>query len=671
MKKSLKVGIVAMIISLIVTLGLWAFGLFVLGDIIGDQLGGVIFAILFFAVLFLMIVDLIIGSIIDRKYANKSVGTIHQLIRERQERINEDLEKSTRKIHAIATLCKVFIFVLTLLCHALALFIGAMGPEPSILMAFIIPVNLSIYAKIAVSYFSFELPDTYVTDDEFPLIYGLANKAMKELGLKGRLYIFPTNDFDASIAQINGGYIINLGTSLARASYEDELYSIFLHEFAHMSQSTPKSVGYHFINLIEGENEGFGFFNVIWSIFFVGFMKLFYFEHNFYRALASVQIEAMADSIVLSKGDAIAYANALAKASIHNRFDRVFSEFSSGILNEGDTIREDIATLFYNQYADTFVKVKDKWLVELEVELQPRNASHPIYRLRRDALGVSADEVNPSLPDISYALALEADRLLRWADSLTLEHFKNDYEQIHKIHYLDPLNIVNAWEANERACTIEESVEIIHALRMLNRKSDAEELCDRIIAEAPNPNACAHATFYKAYRLLSRGDNSGIDILYGLCDTNQNYAEEALNLIGEYCCAKGLQERLDEYRTRAVEIIQRTVDEQEFSTLSYKDNLIHDDMPQELIDSHISYILGVGENRIKEIHLVKKVTSKGDSTSIFLVDFLPNTDYEAVNRIMNKIFIHLDACEEQYSLFLLDAHYRSVLQKLNTCVYKA
>ena len=134
---------------------------------------------------------------------------------------------------------------------------------------------------------------------------------------------------------------------------------------------------------------------------------------------------------------------------------------------------------------------------------------------------------------------------------------------------------------------------------------------------------------------------------------NSNYIEEGLDVIGAYCCMKGLEKELNEYREKAVEIMQKKADENDnIDTLEKKDRLSEEHLPDGMLDEILSFIKNIPDNSVSKIFLVRKTVSDTFFTSAFVIKFASGTDDETAQRVMHAIFVHLDTCSDwQFSLF--------------------
>ena len=373
----------------------------------------------------------------------------------------------------------------------------------------------------------------------------------------------------------------------------------------------------------------------------------------------------MADSITVTKGDPRAFASAIAKCNLHSQYERLLYQYQEKALFETEEPQTDIAEQYMRGFRRALEENQEIWLDMFEREIQPRNASHPICRARRDAVGVSKDDVVISLDVSGDGLDDERAKITAQTNSEILQMLTPNYSELRKQNYLTPLSIIEDWEKNKENYPKTELTKVIQAMIDIMRHEDAEKLCDHIIENEENIYLTAFPKSFKGYLLVNREDPRGVDLLYESIELNSNLFEISIDPIGEYACRNGLQDVLDEYREKALALAQKNVDEDEqANSVSAKDNLVPDDMSEDALRSHIEFITSVSDS-ISGIYLVKKVISDTFYSHVFLIEFENKTSGEVINESMNRIFRYLDTLDnEQYSLFLYAPIYKSIVKKV-------
>lgn len=636
-------------------------------------------AILFCWALNILLIALMLTSGIGaalflKKKRAMRVADGHQYLDEKRNTIKQDLERATRHLQRSALCCRLYIVLVTLLPHAAVFFMGVAVKNYIPFLLIDIWAVLGIYSRFGRALGSRPKLDKNecLAKDKYPLVYAVAERAKKAAGLSGEVYLVASLSHDASIARFGKNHVILLGSSLLGSESEEELYNILLHEFAHMTENyTPKAIDPLFGRFMADE-EG-GTISRYAEVLLLLPTALYNWEYALYLFLASETIEAKADAIVKEKGNGIAFANALAKCVLHSHFERL-SENWLAPLYAPEEMRRDYATYSFNGFCRALEEKGGAWLEALEHEIQSKSASHPIFRTRRDAVGVTKEQVKPILPAKDTPFAKECAAIMAYVDANLYKDNKDAYAEGRKVNYLRPLAIVNAWKEEGKPLSADDSIPVVQALCNLNRFDEAEALCEEMIAAVKNPSSTAYHRFVKARLLMDRDDDSAIAQMYEVIELNSNFLQEGLDAIGAYCCRRGLQKELDEYRAKAAGLLQKGIDEHDpAGILTHRDNLVKDDMDKNKLDAHIAFMVSVGEGKLVGLYLVKKLITATFSSSVFVVELAPDTDGETVDRVMDKIFRHLDTSDgdEQYSLFLMNDYYRKVVKKVpDSCVWK-
>ena len=485
--------------------------------------------------------------------------------------------------------------------------------------------------------------------EEYPILYGLAERAAQTLDCPGSITILLSFDCNASILRDGKKYYLQLGVVLLNVLSEEELYCICLHEFSHCTKKTQEArreVQYGF--WISSDR------NLPPRLFFVTnlfalFDAHYVFNHMIYQYATSVVNETAADRDMARHGTPAVAASALLKINYDDKF-----RWETGTQNEEPTyaaekpnphfIREQI-----ERFKTAIEKRHKDWDEMLAHEIQPNNASHPIFRMRLETLGVkSAKQIEDRS---SSAYKKETENALNFADRNLCER-QDMYEQYRKESYLDPLERVTEWEKSGMPVTAEGFADIVSDLKQLGRHEDAEALCDRAMQEL-DVNSSPHAYFIKGCTLIHRYDEAGIDLIYHALEMNHNYLEEGLLEIGEFCCITGREKELQIYRERAEQLAQKDVDEySETGTLSKNDRLSGEHLPDGMLEEILSYIRSIDEDIIQNVYLVRKTINDSFFTSAFVIHFYGGTDAQH-DAIMHKIFRYLDTypVDWQFSLF--------------------
>lgn len=627
-----------------------------LSGMLSDILTGLLFVIL--------AVNIIYGIVKRNKMQKMKVSEVNEMMLKRKANIKENFELATKRLRKISLWGKLYIVFITVYMHVTAFFIGAQADASGRLIILIIFMTGGIYIRFlgAIIDKPKVVPEDFLSRVEYPELYSIAKEAMEKAGVEGKVYIATANSFDASISKIGDAYLLFIGAIMINSLSRKELFNVLLHEFAHHApEYTPKSLYGFFNRFIEHETDGSRVTDIIISLPMMKYGE----EFVFYTLLASEYIESMADAITVKLGSPKHFASAIAKCNFYDSYDNVLFKYQEKPLFEPENVTPNVATLNLNAFIAATKDNHKKWLANFEKEIQPRNATHPIYRMRRDAIGVKPEDVVISFDFEDDGLQQERLTVISKINSEIAIELGKNYEELRKVNYLDPLAIVDNWKANKENYSSADLIPVIDALSGLMRFDEAEALCDEIIANEKNVYATAYPKHFKGVMMLLREEEKGIDLLYKAIELNSNLLEISINQIGEYACKHGMQKELDEYREKATALTQKMIDEDEkANSLSPSDKVVEDDMSEEALESHVSFISAVSEN-ISGIYLVKKVISETFSSHVFLIEFDKGTSQEVINEAMNKIFRYLDTLDdEQYSLFLYNNYYKGIVKKV-------
>ena len=247
-----------------------------------------------------------------------------------------------------------------------------------------------------------------------------------------------------------------------------------------------------------------------------------------------------------------------------------------------------------------------------------------------------------------------------------------NYDYIRSNYYIEPRKTVDEWESAGKPLIAETYADVIAALRLLGRLDEAIELCDRVIV-ALQPAAIGNALLIKGCYLLHKLDPSGIDYIYRAIDVNPNNIDEGLSQIGSFCFLTGNADAIEEYRRKAQELAQFTIDKySKIGELRKTDKLSEEHLPGDMLNEILTYIQSIDNGTIESIYLVRKTISDDFFTSAFIIKFEDGIEDKMHDDVMDRIFAHLDTCSDwQFSLF----DYNSVSgvgveQISNSCVYK-
>lgn len=615
-----------------------------------------------------VIISVCAVGIRKKRRAKIEVKAGNDMLLRRQTSAEDDLAGASRRVRRAArgtVFCAVLLLLLAMFQAYLCGCVGEIG-------ILVFPFFLFWPFAFRIFKYLWEKPDFTGFSDpkDYPVLYAAASRARDKVGERGEIRIYFDGGYGCAIARTGKFFSLVVGVSLLAVEDEEELYQVFLHEFAHMSSRfTPRSVPNRVRAFIEMED---GFLCRV-GAHLIGLPRdVFFVEYVLYLATASRFVEAGADSAVRTCGTPAAAGAALCKISMFASF---MQEAERGMwigkepFYASETPPKDVSARLVASFGETFAERQAFWRSLYQKEIQSRRDSHPILRDRLTSIGVTLDEVVCRLPDnAGSAYRAECDRALAEADERAYRQCDPEaYAEAREENYLEPLRTVTEFEAGGCVCDPAENAVYIRAYGRLCRFAEQEALCDKILAGTENVYATVQANFTKGELLLWRYDAAGLDYLWKAIDLNTNCQDDALELIGEFCCRMGLEKELEDYRARAPELQQKKMDTWEHTTdLSLSDHLETEHALDEKLPEILSFMTEAGEGHIRDIYLVRKIIAEEFFSSVFVIDFDGEADEEETKRAYDKIFRYLDTYPEewQFSLFLCGDYERMVVEKV-------
>lgn len=602
---------------------------------------------------------------------NMNVADQQQYIlkhREHAEQISHEKKVFIQNCRRLAKACSIFYFILGILIA----YTGGVNYNETANTIFTFMSGflvLCAFSRIQfpVPQVAFEEDETLLDSKEYPELYKLTRKAANTLNCNGEIKIFLTNDFNAGIAQIGDIYSIQLGVILINLLSKEELYTVLLHEFAHMNSERYIRKEFTYNDFIgSGGNQHF-LSNLVSSFYsYVDVMYAFHF--SLYQYASSLLSESEADKLMAQHGDADYAASALLKTRYHDLYEWEEATYNKGNLFEDPYMHKNLIEKEIEETKEAYSLRSEYWYQLIQTEIISRSASHPTTKMRIDALGIK-DPVITESKDVLFQF--ECEKAAAYMSKLIYEKNVDNYEENRISFYLEPLEKVTHWKEHGKPVIPEEYADIVNSLRGLGRVDEALQLCDKAIAEL-TPEASAYARYIKGCFLLHSYDAAGLEYIYDAMANNSNFIEEGLDIIGSFCCLTGNQTELDNYRQRAVEIAQKHKDlYSELSILRPKDQLVSEALPVELHESILSYITSIENHNIQNIYLVRKIIAEDFFSSVFIIQFQKNTSDKTKSVVMNKIFFFLDTCSNwQFSLYEYSEVANVKFEKIeNACVY--
>ena len=649
-RRELYIALIALAISSVFS----ALGaLLIKGRLSGDGLALALLLTIITAGLSLLI-SYILAGIYVKNFNGKSNSAKLAFIYSHREHAERSAQRLLGKLQVILVFTRIYSAFIFLIGIAISILGASIGVLPfTVFVGGLVIFGVICRIRLATPKELFSEDNGYVSESDFPELYALAEEVAVTLGIKGEIKIALIADFTAGIRRFNDIISIQIGSLVLGVMSKEELRSIFLHEFAHLcEEGTPASKVAHHSWWLDERGTNPNSLSNITDIFFRFADAHFGFNYMLYMYASTIGIEEKADRAMREYGDPAYAGSSLLKLQYYELYCWEKGSYDTPSLLASEELKADLVKNELSGFREQTEKRRDFWNKMIDVEILSRSATHPTVKMRLDALGHKDYSIHESVDSDEYKN--EQIKGVEYLDNKIYENRKDQYKSERESDYLEPLATVEEWEKSGRPISHDEYREVVFALRALGRVSEADELCERVIDELPNA-ANHYAHFIRGCTLLHSFDESGIEHIYQAVESNHNYIEEGLHTIGQFCCISGRQDELDIYRKKVIELVdkqERTF--AELDRITVRDKLTCEKLPDEMHNGLISLILTM-KDQIDEVYLVRKIVSNDFFGSPVIVKLKDNTDDKTAREIFNRIFLHLDALDWEFSLF--DARY--------------
>ena len=621
----------------------------------------------------LPLVSVLAAALQKRRFDKMSVAQANAFLLSHREQAEQTAERKLGQLRLIRLASNGYALVLFLLGLSLSLLSGYLYRSDSISVArdfgaaflmaaaaqqILLPVPKAFLEEI----------DGFLPEEDYPRLYELARRAGLESGWQGpvRLYVMPLSG--AGVGKVRGVICLRLGALTLGMMTEEELYAIFLHEFAHEGGENRRINREEDYYTFLSQGRSPNVLSALTSFYYSYLDGVYSLTHELYHYAASIGIETRADRMMARNPQAAAAS--LLKLKYYDLYlwegevrDNN-SDFQSGTPPKHLLARE----------LEGFLKAlpwrREDWNAITKKELPSRSATHPTAWERIQSLGLTELPAADELP--SGEFARECAGAIAFLDGRVEAAMEAHYGDSRRERYVEPLERVTAWEASGCPLSAQDYADVAADLQALGRMGDAAALCERAISELP-PAAACHAHFLRGIHRLHCYDSSGLEDLYTAISGNSNYIDEAMDQIGSYCCLMGLEKELEEYRKTVLELGQRQKDEfSELDKLTRRDQLSQEHLPEGMLEGILAFVKENDQNSIDKLYLVRKNISDGFFTSAVVICFSPETTVQVREAVRHKLFRYLDTSTDwQFSLFELEEIPKGLVERVEgSCVYQ-
>lgn len=609
------------------------------------------FLILLLLPLVFLGISLLMKHLSVRKLRRMDVRQMNSYVLSHREEAKKTAEKKLRFVKLWLTLTDVYAVLLGMIALGIGV-LGGIGLEenhvPVIFYSAFLYLSAFSRIRTGTPKSVFEENKSAISRQDYPRLYALAEDAAKAVDCRLDVKIILNDDCSAGVYSQRDYCCVFLGVLLLNILSEQELYAVLLHEFSHVGHKhrlDTREQAY-FDWLEKGGNPHF--LSNLTKLLFSGWAVVFSWQYSMYRYASSIEVESMADEAMREKGDVKAAASLLLKLQYTTLYDWEYGTYDEAPLYAPEKPDDRLLTGKLQRLQAAFAARQQDWNRLVDAEILSRQATHPTVKMRLQALGIQSRQILP--PERSEELDAEVQKGLELMEKLIFEARSESYEQVRRKEYLEPLQMIEAWEEEGRPLQPERYPDINTALRQLGRNLEADRLAQQAI-DTFTGDAASYAHFIRGCFLLHSYDPQGLVHMYRAIEENPNFIEEGLDMIGAYCCLVGDQQELDVFREKALELSQANADlYSQTGVLDKKDKLGPEMLPDGMLEQILDFIRQVDGGLLQNVYLVRKTITEDFFTSAFVLQFR-DEENEENEQVYHKIFRYLDAMDWQFSLF--------------------
>ena len=607
---------------------------------------------------FLVVLCYLAAFLFNRRIARlnkRKLPQIHEALLQKQRDVEADYLRAERRLRRSIRFAR-FWYALVLLVTLFAVFLigpalaGSLHPSDATRI-FSWLMGCCVVWGLLCPWFNKakdEPPKLELSETDYPAIFGLVRQAASTAGCTMPVRVCAGGE---SVSIFRGPKEIRIYLDAATCALytKNELYNVLLHEFAHeFNEDTVRSMRISrelaiWGSMPEGLLPRIGAYPLSLS---AGWIAI---EQMYFELFATRHKEKLADACAVRWGDAQTFVNSLAKIAVWAIFEGSANvpEISLYAEYAGETPPQDIPANALRVFRRLLPQMRGEWRRLLDVELPMRISSHPTFRERREAFGVTQYSFEDVETDAAYLAEMEA--LLTTVGKAIAEQLTEDYEKKRKAYYLDRKELIDRAKAVTEwsAETIDDRIEMAQAVSMLEPALE-ETIILSILSDDPEN---AYGFMLLGCKRFRENDPACVPLLQTAAQKNNNFVDAAYDKIGHYARINGEQALLEQYRAEVAGAIQETIDTDESMHLRWngRDRLSENDLPREQFEANLAAILERTEGQLTRLYTVKKPISDGDCYYYFL-EFSQELSEEERSRLYEQVFLYLDYCPDQYYL---------------------
>lgn len=602
----------------------------------------------FAAILVLMAVNLVLFVRFSKKYKDMSARQVYDYTVKVQEEMEKDYLAAERAALRSIARADGMLAVMIVLCFLLCMFIGAAraawtgGPITVLVLLLYSLFGLAVTLSAPLD------QKNYLREKDYPLLYATVMRAAQTVGYKGKIRI--ELSVSIGVSEVGNGVIIGLKSAETALLTREELYTVMLHEFAHV------------VNVDTGRSRKFArakdrfsdreiVLEPLCDLFFCYYIQNASMNIMMYESLATRHHEMLADEKVRVSGNAQTYINATAKAALFALYDAHPFRETRYDCYAGETPPENLVSLDLATFRSALERYGERWRQVLADELPARIASHPTFKQRMQAMGVDTYDSDTAETDENYIS--EMNKLIAFANRQNCEAIAPQYERAHKEAYLSRKKQMEKYEKSVeegKELSLDQLVRSMQAFYIVDNEK-ALAVADKLLAADPDS---AYAHLYRGNIFFDELDSRCVEEFRAAMCANHRMVEYCLEQIGQFALLSGNEQLLQEYRASAPETAQEAYDREKQTEWTKKIPLHPTALPAAVLESIGARLNAMGEDLVAVRAYAADFGPAERPCTLVAVEFPRGIRGPLLGRNMDDLYEFLDSRPEDYTLFLYD-----------------
>lgn len=598
-----------------------------------------------------LVLILILNSVSAKRYKKQyedmSARQSYDYSVKLQREIEKDYSAAERTARRSIRMAQGMLVLVLLLTFGCCLFFGATRVDwvalPGTFFTFVL---CSLFGRMF--YFSaYGTAKNRLRREEFPLLYAVVCRAAKAVGYTDRIRM----ELSGSIGVGETGRCVNIGLKAAEVALltQKELYTVMLHEFAHVvNVDTARSRYFAWVKdtLLDDGGVLFGYI----ADLLIGYFTMRVALHiGFYEMIATRHHEALADEKVRESGSVQDYVNATAKTALFMLYDEHPFRETRYDCYAGETPPENLASFDLECFRSALETFGERWRKVLAVELPARIASHPTFRQRMETMG--CESFNTETVESDEAYIDEQKKLLAFADRRNYEELAPHYAQVREQVFLSRKEQMEKYEKSVQEGKKLPLDELVHSLQAFyivdNEKALA--VADRMLADDPDS---AYAHLYRGNIFFDELDERCVEEFRTAMRVNHQFCDYCLDHIGQFALLSGDEKLLQEYRSGAPEVAQEAYDREKEMVWTKKIPLRPCALPAETLEEIADRLRAMGEDWVALRAYAADFGSEKSTCTMISVEFPKNCIGTLLAENMDSLYEYLDSRSESFRLHL-------------------